>query len=184
MTTEGTVTHWIYQLKAGDPEAARFIWERYYPQLEELARRRLRGVDQAEADQEDLALSALASFCHAAAAGRFPRLTDRNALWALLVSITKHKARDYWRRAGHREHAELADHQVLDREPTPELSASIADECRRLLQNLGEEKLQQIALLKMAGHTDKEIAAQLDCGLRTVERKLERIRRIWEKEIT
>jgi RNA polymerase sigma factor (sigma-70 family) len=182
MPGEGTVSYWIDQLKAGNPEAARFVWERYFPRLEELARQRLRGVDRREADEEDLALSALSSFCHAAAAGRFPGLTDRNELWALLVGITRRKACDYWRRASRRKHAELDDQQLLDREPTPELTAAIADECRRLLQSLGEEKLQQVALLKMAGHTNEEIAAILECTSRTVARKLERIRRIWEKE--
>jgi hypothetical protein len=31
----------------------------------------------------------------------------------------------------------------------------------------------------MEGHTNDEVAASLDCAVRTVERKLERIRNLW-----
>ena len=74
--------------------------------------------------------------------------------------------------------------QVVDRgEPTPEFAALTTDEYRRLLALLGEPKLQQIATWKMEGYTNKEIAAKLDCGLRSIERKLRIIRDIWEQEI-
>jgi hypothetical protein len=42
-----------------------------------LARARLQGLPRRAADEEDVALSAFASFCRAAEAGRFPRLCDR-----------------------------------------------------------------------------------------------------------
>ena len=45
---------------------------------------------------------------------------------------------------------------------------------------LKDPDLRQIALWKLEGYTNREIAAQLDCKLRTVERKLERIRAYWE----
>jgi DNA-directed RNA polymerase specialized sigma24 family protein len=48
---------------------------------------------------------------------------------------------------------------------------------------LGEDRLREIALLKVEGYTEVEIAKKLNCGLRTVQRKLERIRYIWAKEM-
>jgi DNA-directed RNA polymerase specialized sigma24 family protein len=60
----------------------------------------------------------------------------------------------------------------------------VADECRRLLQALGNDTLRQIALLRMQGYSDPEIAQQLGCGLRTVGRKLELIRKTWLNEMT
>jgi DNA-directed RNA polymerase specialized sigma24 family protein len=182
MTPDGSVSDWLERLKAGDHDAARRLWDRYFARLEDLARQRLKGMARGEADEEDLALSAFASFCRAAAGGRFPELADGNHLWALLVGITRRKACDYWRRVarGASPSQELGD--VLAREPTPELAATMADECQRLLRSLGEASLRRVALLKLEGYTDQEIAEQLDCGLRTVERKLQRIRRIWEKE--
>src|SRR5262249_36398416 len=52
------------------------------------------------ADEEDVALSALASFCRGAEQGRFPRLEDRDDLWALLVVIAARKAVDLRQREG------------------------------------------------------------------------------------
>jgi DNA-binding CsgD family transcriptional regulator len=41
-----------------------------------------------------------------------------------------------------------------------------------------------VALWKMEGHTNEEIAAKLQRSAGTVERKLQLIRRIWEAEGT
>jgi DNA-directed RNA polymerase specialized sigma24 family protein len=69
-------------------------------------------------------------------------------------------------------------------EPTPEFAAEVADECRRLLDGLGDPELRSIALWKMEGATDEEIAARLGYVLRTVQRRVQLIRRLWEKEGT
>ena len=61
---------------------------------------------------------------------------------------------------------------------TPEFAAQVAEECQRLLGLLPEE-LRRVAVWKMEGHTNDEIASSLDCALRSVERKLERIRNLW-----
>jgi DNA-directed RNA polymerase specialized sigma24 family protein len=59
-----------------------------------------------------------------------------------------------------------------------------AEECRRLLAELRDDRLRQIALWKVEGFTNEEIGAKQGCALSTVERKLARIRRLWEKEFT
>src|SRR5712691_6856720 len=84
MSSEGSITRWIGQLEAGDPAAAQPIWERYFRQLVELARRKLLGVRPHVADEEDVALSAFDSFCRGLKRGRFPDLQDRDNLWKLL----------------------------------------------------------------------------------------------------
>ncbi len=73
--------------------------------------------------------------------------------------------------------------QVVGTEPSPEFAIMIADEYRRLLHSLGDETLQQIALWKMEGHTNEEIAQQLGCALRTVANKLNLIRMKWERQV-
>jgi RNA polymerase sigma factor (sigma-70 family) len=73
--------------------------------------------------------------------------------------------------------------QLLSREPTPDEAAELADECRRLLDALAEPELRQIALWKVEGYTNEEIAARLDCVPRTVERKVSRIRLLWQHEL-
>src|SRR5262249_34422320 len=79
-------------LKAGDPAAAQPLWERYVGRLVRLARTRLRQTRGRAADEEDVALSAFASFCKGAEQGRFPRLDDRHDLWQLLLVLTARKA--------------------------------------------------------------------------------------------
>jgi DNA-directed RNA polymerase specialized sigma24 family protein len=71
----------------------------------------------------------------------------------------------------------------VGREPTPEAASLVADECRRLLARLKTDELRTIAVWKMEGYTNEDIAAKLDCAPSTVERKLQRIRGQWEAEV-
>jgi DNA-directed RNA polymerase specialized sigma24 family protein len=187
-----SVTVWLESLKAGDADAAQELWRRYFEALVRLARDRLRGAPRAVADEEDAALSAFDSFVRGAACGRFPRLDDRDDLWRLLVVITQRKAMDQvqrerrQKRGGGRTRDPLhgggvdgRDGDFAGPEPTPELAALVADECRHLLGLLRHQSLRQVALLRMEGYTNQELADRLGSSLRTVARKLELIRRTW-----
>jgi DNA-directed RNA polymerase specialized sigma24 family protein len=66
---------------------------------------------------------------------------------------------------------------LLGREPEPAVVVRAVEECRRLLAQLGDEPLHQVALWKVEGFTNEEIAAQLGRSVPAVERKLARIRR-------
>jgi DNA-directed RNA polymerase specialized sigma24 family protein len=196
MTSSGSVTYWIGQLKAGSAAAAQKLWEGYFRKMVALARHRLQGRPPRAADEEDVALSAFHSFCRGASAGRFPQLSDRNSLWPLLVAITAHKATGLLRREGRQKRggsppeegrpaAPEADvEQLIGREPTPEFAVQVAEECQRLLDALDDEGLRAVALWKMEGFTTEEIAARLGCVPRTVERKLRTIRELWEQEVS
>jgi DNA-directed RNA polymerase specialized sigma24 family protein len=201
MSAGGSVTHWIARLKAGEQAAARPLWQRYFERLVRLARKKLHGAPRRAGDEEDVALSAFKSFCRGAERGRFPRLADRHDLWRLLVVITARKAVDLHKRekalkrgggavggesallgppdAGPAE-AGLA--QVVGNEPTPAFAAEVAEECRRLFDQLEDPGLRVLALLKMEGYTNEEVARHLDCALSTVERRLRLIRGAWERE--
>ncbi len=190
-----SVTQWITALKQGDHSAAQGLWEAYFRRLVGLAHARLRDTPRRIADEEDVALSAFQSFCQGAQAGRFPRLDDRNDLWQILVLITVRKAIDLRKYAGRPSRGrgrvqsltELAQEgleAIGGDEPTPELAAQLAEEYQRLMDDLGDSSLQSVATWKLEGYTDAEIAARLGCVTRTVERKLARIRKIWEREMT
>jgi DNA-directed RNA polymerase specialized sigma24 family protein len=73
--------------------------------------------------------------------------------------------------------------QVPGREPTPAFAALVAEEYERLLQILDDDTLRSVAVCKMEGYGNEEIAGKLNMALRTVERKLGLIRRIWEDEL-
>jgi hypothetical protein len=87
----GSVTHWLAHLKAGDPAAAKALWDGYFARLVELARTRLRAGARAAADEEDVALSAFDSFYRGAGEGRFPRLDDRDDLWRASRGPSRHR---------------------------------------------------------------------------------------------
>jgi DNA-directed RNA polymerase specialized sigma24 family protein len=196
MPPDESVSQWIGRLQAGDAAAAQQLWERYFQRLVGLARKKLEGLARRAADEEDVALSAFDSFCRGASNGRFPQLFDRDNFWRLLVTITARKAYQLLLHEGRRKRggnavldeaalAGLADsgaaglEQLLDREPTPEFAAQLAEEYQRLLASLPDAELRSVAQWKMEGYTNEEIAAKLGCALRSVERKLKVIRTLW-----
>ena len=206
MTAGESVTQWIDQLKGGDRAAAQRLWERYYGRLVREARRWLKRAPAGPAaDEDDVAQGAFASFCRRAEEGRFPRLFDRNDLWQLLVVIafrnTCNQIKHEMARQppnGHvinasalaagpdeDEGALFAD--LIGRGPSPELAAQTAEECRRLLAELGDDELRQVALWKLEGHSNKEIGNKMNGGkgrsTATVGRKLDLIRLRWQKEV-
>jgi DNA-directed RNA polymerase specialized sigma24 family protein len=200
MSTSGSVTHWLRLLQSGEPEAAQPLWECYFQRLVDLARAKLGAIPRRVADEEDIALSAFNSFCQGAQKGKFPKLSDRNDLWRLLVVITARKALDfanYQRRrkrggvaaqlgtlapADHGDEAGEPLEQVIGKEPTPEFAAQVAEEYRRLLELLKDDELRRVAVSRMEGYSNEEIAEQLSCAVRSVERRLRVIRALWSEE--
>jgi RNA polymerase sigma factor (sigma-70 family) len=203
MSPDGSVTNWIEQLRAGNRAAAQQLWERYFPRLVGLARKKLQemGLARRAIDEEDVALSAFDSFCRGVEQGRFPQLSDRDDLWKLLVTITARKAIDLRehenrqkRGGGNVDGESVLDGlfgsedgaagigQVVGNEPTPELAAQLAEEFQRLLRKLPDEGLRLIALAKLEGYTNEEVAAMRGCAVPTVERRLSLIRALWKQE--
>ncbi len=197
---DDSITRLIDRLKANDPDAAQQLWARYFDKIVEVARKRLGAVPRRVADEEDVALSVFQSLCEGAAGGRFDLLNDRDDLWRLLLTITRHKSADQIRRqarqkrgggevrgesvfaAGANDGELPGMNEIVGQEPTPEFLALVADECRRLLMDLGDDSLRQVAQLKLEGFTNEEIAERLDISVRTVERKLKLIREDWAQE--
>jgi DNA-directed RNA polymerase specialized sigma24 family protein len=201
MSSPGSVSQLIGELKAGEAIAAQQLWERYFSRLAGLARSKLDGLPCRVADEEDIALSAFDSFCRQASSGRFPQLFDRDNLWRLLVVITKRKAYDLAQqeRRQKRGAGQVLDEAALDQRfpdartyrgleqllaqaPTPDFAVQFAEEYQRRLAALGSAELRTVALWKLEGFTNAEIAAKLGCTSRTVERKLWVIRNLWAKE--
>jgi len=198
MSSDGSVSRWLGPLQAGDPAAAQELWQRYFRRLVGLARKKLQDTPRRAADEEDVALSAFDSFCRHAEQGRFPQLLDRDSLWRLLVVLTARKAahlrRDEQRlkhgggiviqseASGGSTEGPVLD-QLLSREPSPEFAAQVAEECQRLLRNLNGRELEAVALARMEGYTVEEIAERLGYAPRSIKRKLQLIRAIWEKEL-
>jgi RNA polymerase sigma factor (sigma-70 family) len=185
MSSAESVTRWINQIKEGDRAGVQKLLERYFHRVIGLARKTLLARPGLAAYEEDVALSAFKSLCLGAEAGQFSQLLDRDDLWRLLVVITTRKAIDYLRKIKPQVNDEEPDmEQFLSTEPTPELIVELAEEYQHLLDSLPESELRAIALWKLEGYTDGEIATRLGCVRRTVERKLNRIRGLWKERVS
>jgi DNA-directed RNA polymerase specialized sigma24 family protein len=195
------VTCWLRQLEAGDEDAARLLWERYYRELVELARARFGTTPRRVADEEDVALSVLRCLYEGAARGQFAELVNRGELWQLLAAITGRKVIDQQRhlnqqkRGGGRVRGDSVMHgndddrssvgfdQFGGDAATPEVLAIAAEEFQRLMLLLDDDRLRQIAQCKLEGYTNEEIGQRLGLACRSIERKLQRIRQIWATEL-
>ncbi|MEN1679045.1 MAG: ECF-type sigma factor [Planctomycetota bacterium] len=179
----GSVTRWIADLKEGNEQAAQQLWRRYFAALSRLAEAKLGGLNPGEGD--DVALSALASAMIGIRAGKFPAIQDRTSLWPLLVTITARKSTTEIRRllAGKRSaHGTVSVEEVaaiLSREPSTEFALEMADELERLLDRCDDDTLRAVAMLRLQSLTHAEIAERLNISVRTVVRKLNRLRAEW-----
>lgn len=197
--TDGSVSLWIERLKGGDRAAANALWQRYFTRLVGLARRNLQGIPDHAVDAEDVALSALDSFCRRSEQhqGAAVLVNDRDDLWSFLCDIAHNKARTLWRKAlslkrGGGKVVRAAECREQDgeedwitrqisREPGPEEAALLAEEMSRLFGCLKEDE-RNIALLRLEGYSNEEIHERMGIGLSTVERKLHVIRKKWGGE--
>lgn len=198
MPLEDSVTDWIHALKDGDQGAAQQLWQRFVDRLLKIARSQLGQAPRRMADEEDVVVSAFDDLCRGVQEGRFPNLYDRDDLWQILVMLTERKATSQRRRelAAKRGGGKVRGDSILhrigspgdggdteqqaDTLATPELAIQIADELGELLEKLNDWMLVRIAVDKLHGYTNEEIADRLDMSLRSVERKLRLIRMIWE----
>jgi DNA-directed RNA polymerase specialized sigma24 family protein len=200
VSDDASVSNWLDGLRAGDGDDIQRLWERYFQKLVALARGKLPARTRREFDEEDVALSAFHSFCERAGRGQFPQLADRNDLWRLLSTITARKvlstirSRSRQKRGGGRVLGESAlieglaandpgIPQFLGREPNPEDAAQFAEAYDRLFARLSHPILKTIALRKLEGGSSEAIAAELGVSSRTVDRKLQLIRTLWEDEM-
>jgi RNA polymerase sigma factor (sigma-70 family) len=110
----------------------------------------------------------------------FQRYLARTASNCILMAIRSHlgvQKRDASRRHCFSEAgAGAAAGVIADPSPTPAWTAEVRDECERLLLSL-TDKQQQVVRMKEAGYSHAEIAEELGCSERTIERMMSEIRR-------
>ena len=194
-----SVTEWIDQLKLGDSYAAQKLWRRYISELVRLAdkmlgRRRLR-----LGDGEDVASRAFSSFLKCVENGKFPNLSDREDLWQIMVMLTDRRAKDHLDKefAKKRGNNKIVDRKLshhrnnnddecagldwlVDQKPTPDFAVQFAEEIKIMFDRLDSDELRRIAMAKLEGYTNREIAEKEQLSQRTIERRLKLIRAIWE----
>jgi DNA-directed RNA polymerase specialized sigma24 family protein len=192
------VTLWFRALEDGNGDAAEQLWSHFFERLTNLARRKL--IQQRVVDGEDIVVSVFRRLCEGAEGGRFEGVSGRDELWKLLVSMTVRRTIDENRRqmadkrggakvrgdslhAGYDGDRKLSwDHFAGD-DLAPEFLVMVEEECERRLTLLGDDTLRKVALWRLEGFSNDEIAEKLQMTTRSVERKLNRIRSLWSDEV-
>jgi RNA polymerase sigma factor (sigma-70 family) len=187
----GSVTRFYRQLVEGDRSATDGLWQRFFPRLTALARATVGRLPQQVSDIDDAVQSAFISFWQQAERGDFATNLNRDNLWSLLATMTVRKAQKQARRlrtqkrgGGHvlGEQAlagDDADPRALDQLvqdiPTHEYDLV----CEEFLSQLDDE-LRAIVVLRLLGHSTEEIARQLHCTQRKIQRKLQLVQIKWQ----
>ena len=198
-----SVSDWVCRLKDGDAEAAQRLWDRYFQKLVEQAEKRISSHNCPEGAvvPEDVAASVFESLWKGANRGRFQHVTARDELWWLLLAMTRRKVVSHIRHSMAQQRfpgkistslssATLSSaspsslyQELVSNEPTVESVVMMRDQFSFLLSLLRDDKLRQIAVLKLEGHSNEEICRILDVSSATATRKVRLIRETWQQAI-
>lgn len=175
------ISVWLSQMKRGDREGVDPIFVRYFGRLAALAANKLRMRPDLAGMEEDVALSALKSLCLGAEKGRYSKVNDRDDLWRLLACMTVRKTIDLMRKRGMGLALDENDYERLfAQELSPADLVEVNEHIEMMLNKLEDPTFQKIVLWKVEGYSNREIAERLSTVERTVERKLHRIRLLWQ----
>ena len=196
---EGSVTRVIRQMQRGNRDGADLLWERFFLRLKLLVRDRFRSR-HGISDEEDLALESLGELFQGLMAGKYPSLKNRDEFWRLLVTVASRNVVDQinkerrQKRGGGRVFHESAFgnargnnealfEQIAAETETPEVQLMVSERCAELLESLRDPELQAIAVMRVAGSTNQEIADAMGVSLRSIERRLAEIRQYWSSAV-
>lgn len=142
-------------------------------------------------DEEDAAICAFAAFLRRTSQGAYEVMSTRDDLWKLLAVITKThalKQARFFRRTRRRPainglEGEIMLTRLASDSPAPELVASISETMTMLLDDLDEPELREVAMSRLEGLTNEEIAAKQNRSVRTIERRVTLIADIWKENV-
>jgi RNA polymerase sigma factor (sigma-70 family) len=188
------VTGLIARFKGGSPSAYHALFAAFFPNVVANAGRHLGAAPPGMADAEDVALSAFFGLWREVATDRPLRdgLTDRDSLLRTLALLAAQKARRARRHNSRRKRdAARTVPAGGPAEGAPDLCEVLADcspgpDARAMFREALEDALapltplqRSIVELRLAGHTNAEIARRVGWSLRHVERQLSEVRSAW-----
>lgn len=184
LNPSGSISILYQQWRQGRTDALGELIARFWPRLMALANSTLAGRMQRVSDAEDALQSAMISFWQQVDRGGFEHAMDRDDLWNVLGLFTVRKALKLQEKelAQKRGGGHVVSGVPLDNAAAPVSEAEFDLHCTELLEIL-EPDLRSFALLRLMGHKNREIAVELNCTERKVERKLQLIRTIWGEEV-
>ncbi len=195
MNEAHSVSQLLQNLQDGDQGAAQEIWERFIDKLIRAADKKLKNLPRRHVDEEDVAQSAFNSFFRGAKERRFNKLDNREDLWQILAMITERKAINVIRRelADKRGGGNVRGESVFEGmlsdsaanagignigDPDTHSAEEFTHNVRELIESL-EESLRPVAIQRLEGFCNPDIATNLKISLRGVERKVGLIKDKW-----
>ena len=178
-----TWNHWITAVREGDEEATRDFWVRYAQPLIRLADRNLSQRLRRRVDPEDVVQSTFRTVLRRIQGGEF-RLEGEEDIWRLLTAIALNKSRQQARffaakkRDAERDLALQVDDQAVGRdlEATPEDAVVLVDLVDHVIRTTTDDEERRVLLLKLDDCSNFQIAQQMQCSERTVQRIVARLR--------
>lgn len=177
MDAEPRLTDLLPDLAAGDPGAARAVFDRFSARLVRLADQHLSRKLAGRVDGEDVVQSVFRTFFRRGNEGEF-RIDGSGQLWQLLVRITILKARAKARHhsaairdAGAERADLLGGFEPASPEPGPDDAAALVEQVEVLLRDL-PTLYGQLLGLRLQGHTVTDAADELGVSRQTVHRAL------------
>ncbi len=193
MEEPGTITAALVALQMNDEQAVELLWQRFFVRLCGYAESRIYRRHRRMIDPDQIATDAFMALVDGVQNHRFNKVRNRDDLWQMLTLIAARKVILAHRRLSRQKRGggKLRGDSVFDGssrqsiqdfardEMTPAIVAELEELSRTLLEELDNDVLRKIALLRMAGHSNAETAKKLSLSERTIERKLQIIRKVW-----
>lgn len=192
---QGSISRAISLAGEMDEQSAQLLWDRFFEKLCRFSSQKIYKRHRRLIDPEDVAGSAMFALMDGLKQGRFYNVKNRDQLWQMLVMIAARKAAnkreflDRDKRGGKVTSGDSARddqgmdnlREYIDKTVDPAKFVEIEMTCRELLLALPDDNYREIALMRLAGFTNREIGNKLECSTRTIDRKLVAIREEWKK---
>lgn len=180
----GSITGLYQRWRSGDPAGFEQLITHFRSRLLALANSVRDRKFQSTAEAEDALQSAMFSLWESPNQAGLSESADRDDLWNVLGTMTvrkvlRHSERE---RAQKRGGGKVITGMPVDAIAVVAKDAGLGAHVEDLI-GLLDEDLRPFALLRLSGHTNQEIASELTCSERKVERKLQLVRAIWQEEM-
>ena len=193
--TDESFEELLQAMQRGEDQAFDTFFQEHYEQLVRFAKKKIGTFPLRTFDEEDLALSAIHSLFEGLRENRIEAQSNVD-LWRILAAITNRKlvnlrqkvfaqkrgggnvrGDSIWVQTGEDNFfQEQQDHRL---DNAPDASMELMETTDLLFQQLDDDTMRKIARLLLEGYRIDDIATELDCVRRTIERKIARIRELW-----
>jgi DNA-directed RNA polymerase specialized sigma24 family protein len=189
----GSVSGWIELIRLGNTVAIEPLLERYFQRLVSFSDRKLRSGIRTSDDGEDIALQVIESVFRKIGRGSYPKLSDRNDLWLVLMVAAQRRVIDKqrkvlrWERhfAPVRTLTDLMEvlnddlGEYLSKDDGQRRACEMIDLWDHMLSKLKDPSHREIAMLKLDGYSNRDIAIELKMTPKRVDRAVESILERW-----